>query len=61
MSADAGAFTAFLEASVRIATPLGLAAVGETITERAGVINIGIEGAVVLLVVALERMRRSDG
>ena len=43
--ADAGAFTAFLEATVRIATPLGLAAMGETITERSGVINIGIEGA----------------
>jgi simple sugar transport system permease protein len=34
----------FLAASVRIATPLLFAATGETITERSGVINLGIEG-----------------
>jgi simple sugar transport system permease protein len=33
-----------LSASVRIATPLVLASSGETIVERAGVIDVGIEG-----------------
>jgi general nucleoside transport system permease protein len=34
----------FLAAAVRVATPLLLAATGETLAERAGVINLGIEG-----------------
>jgi general nucleoside transport system permease protein len=34
----------FLAAAVRVATPLLLAATGETITERGGVINLGLEG-----------------
>lgn len=37
----------FLEAAVRSATPLALAALGESVTERAGVINLGIEGAII--------------
>ncbi len=37
----------FLQASVRTATPLALAAYGELVTERAGVINLGLEGAVI--------------
>ena len=40
--------TAFLEATVRSATPLALAALGETVTERAGAINIGLEGAIIV-------------
>jgi general nucleoside transport system permease protein len=34
----------FLAAAVRVATPLLFAATGETITERSGIINLGIEG-----------------
>jgi general nucleoside transport system permease protein len=41
----AGALAGFLAAAVRVATPLLLAALGETVAERAGIINLGIEGA----------------
>lgn len=39
--------TDFLEATVRTATPLAFAALGECVSERAGVINIGLEGAII--------------
>ncbi len=41
------AFEAFLEGTVRTATPLAFAALGETVAERAGIINIGLEGAII--------------
>lgn len=37
--------TGFLAAALRIATPLLFAATGELVAERAGVLNLGIEGA----------------
>src|SRR5687767_6336505 len=37
--------TGFLAAAIRISTPLLLAAIGEMLNERAGVINLGVEGA----------------
>jgi ABC-type uncharacterized transport system permease subunit len=36
----------FVAATVRTAVPLGLAAFGELLVERAGLINIGLEGAI---------------
>ncbi|AEV27885.1 putative ABC-type transport system, permease component [Sphaerochaeta pleomorpha str. Grapes] len=35
--------TAFLAATIRMATPIALAGLGETISEKSGVINIGVE------------------
>ncbi|HVF39913.1 MAG TPA: ABC transporter permease [Gemmatimonadaceae bacterium] len=41
------ALETFLEGTIRTATPLAFAALGETVAERAGVINIGLEGAII--------------
>lgn len=37
----------FFDSAVRLGAPLALAALGETITERSGVINIGLEGSII--------------
>jgi simple sugar transport system permease protein len=39
--------SAFLEGVVRTTTPLALAALGETVAERGGIINIGLEGSII--------------
>ena len=44
---DLSAFEAFLSAGVRLGAPLALAALGETVVERAGVLNLGIEGGII--------------
>jgi len=48
----------FLAAAVRVATPLLLAATGETIAQRSGVLNLGLEG--VMLVGALAAALGAD-
>jgi general nucleoside transport system permease protein len=42
-----GALTALLEGTIRTATPLLFAALGETVVERSGIINIGLEGSII--------------
>lgn len=40
----AGSFAAFAVSALRLAMPLQLALLGETLTQRTGVVNLGVEG-----------------
>lgn len=41
------ALETFLEGTIRTATPLAFAALGETVVQKSGIINIGLEGAII--------------
>src|SRR5258708_37921699 len=45
---DSAFVVAWLSASLRLAGPVLLAALGETFAERSGVLNVGIEGTMLL-------------
>jgi len=44
---DLGFWSAVLAGAIRLATPIALAALGETIVERSGTINLGIDGMMI--------------
>jgi len=46
--AEIATWTAILAAMIRAATPLVFAAIGELITERSGVLNLGLEGMMLM-------------
>lgn len=54
-------FLGFVAATVRIATPLLFAATGELVAERAGVLNLGIEGAMLAGALAAALVGTADG
>ena len=47
-AADLAFLTTWLSASVRLSGPLLLAALGEVYAERSGVVNVGVEGTILL-------------
>lgn len=46
--ADVGQFTDFITSAVRMAIPLHIAAMGLVVSERAGMMNIGVEGVMLM-------------
>jgi simple sugar transport system permease protein len=47
-AAELGFWTILLAGAVRLATPIVLAALGETLVERSGIVNLGVEGMMAL-------------
>lgn len=45
---ELGFWTLLLAGAIRLATPIVLAAVGETLVERSGMVNLGVEGMMAL-------------
>lgn len=48
MSLDLAFLVGFLAAGIRLAAPIALAALGETLAQRSGVINVGLEGVMLV-------------
>ena len=48
MTGDPGQFVAALLTIISASTPLLLAATGELVTERSGVLNLGLEGMMLI-------------
>ena len=47
-AAQLGFWAILLAGAVRLATPITLAALGETLVERCGIVNLGVEGMMAL-------------
>jgi simple sugar transport system permease protein len=58
---NATLLASFLASAIRFATPLALAATGETLVQRSGVVNVGIEGIMLAGALAAFLAARATG